>query len=287
MIGLIRAAGRCGLLLSGSVCISGIPSGRGPDTMHKTSRSIVVTGAESGIGAACAQAFGEAGDHVTVFYLHDRDGAETTARSVRDAGGEALALPCDVSDPHSVESAFAAMEEKHGRARVLVHSAGINMSETEVRDMTAEMWLSRIATDLTGAFLTSRRFLQACPQGPASIVHISSIHAEAVRACGAGYCAAKGGLTNLVKTLAVEEAGRGIRINAIEPGMILTPMNQRALDDMAYRRSLEANIPMRRAGRPEEVARLARWLASEEAGYVTGTCITIDGGLSLLQALGA
>lgn len=255
--------------------------------MHETRRSVVITGAESGIGAACALAFGETGDHVTILYFHDRDGAGTTARAVRHAGGEALTIQCDVSDPGSVETAFTTMESQHGAARVLVHCAGVNMSGTPVRNMTTETWSSRIATDLTGAFLVSRRFVQACAQGPASIVHISSIHAEAVRAGGAGYCSAKGGLTNLMKTLAVEEAGRGIRVNAIEPGMILTPMNQRALDDVAYRRSLEANIPMRRAGRPEEVARLARWLASDEAGYVTGASIVIDGGLSLLQALGA
>jgi glucose 1-dehydrogenase len=255
--------------------------------MPGSRRNIVVTGAESGIGAACARAFGELGDHVTVFYFHDHDPAEASAAAIREAGGEALVIQCAVNEPDSVEAAFAAMEAQRGPAQVLVHSAGINMSGIMARDMPLEVWFRMIATDLSGAFLTSRRFLKACPKGPASIVHISSIHAEAVRAGGADYCSAKGGLTNLVKTLAVEEAARGIRVNAIEPGMILTPMNKRALDDPAYRQSLERNIPMQRAGRPEEVAHLARWLASEEAAYVTGASIVIDGGLSLLQAVGA
>ncbi len=255
--------------------------------MLASRRNIVITGAESGIGAACARAFGEIGDHVTVFYFHDRDAAEASVTAVRDAGGEAVAIQCVVNEPESVDAAFADMEEQRGPAQVLINSAGINMSGIMARDLPLEVWFRMIATDLTGAFLTSQRFLKACHQGPASIVHISSIHAEAVRAGGADYCSAKGGLTNLVKTLAVEEAAHGIRVNAIEPGMILTPMNQRALDDPAYRQGLVSNIPMQRAGRPEEVARLARWLASEEAAYVTGASIVIDGGLSLLQAVGA
>lgn len=250
-------------------------------------RNIAITGADSGIGAACARAFGELGDHITVFYHLDRDGADESVAAVKTAGGEAVAIQCFVDQPDSVEAAFSDMEARAGPARVLINSAGVNMSGVTLRDMTPETWLQTIATDLTGGYLTSRRFLQACPKGPASIIHISSIHAEAVRAGGADYCAAKGGLSNLVRTLAVEEARNGIRVNAIEPGMILTPMNQHAVDDLDYRHRLEQNIPMGRAGRAEEVAHLARWLASDEASYITGVRLVIDGGLSLLQALGA
>ena len=110
---------------------------------------------------------------------------------------------------------------------------------------------------------------------------------DLVRDGGADYCAAKAGLNNLVRTLAIEEAANAIRVNAIAPGMILTPMNQRAVDDPDYRRKLERHIPMGRAGRAEEVAHLARWLASDEAAYITGASLVIDGGLSLLQAVGA
>lgn len=252
-------------------------------------RTVVVTGAESGIGAACAAAFGAQGDRVAIFYHSDTAGAKASADAVRTAGGEAMTVQAAVDDEASVTAAFGAVEQAWGPADVLVNSAGLNMTGVTVREMTLEQWRRLIDTDLTGAFLTSRRFLTGRGEaaGPATILHISSIHAYAVRAGGADYCAAKGGLTNLVETLAIEEAPRGIRVNAIEPGMILTPMNDRALKDAAYRRSLERNIPMGRAGNPAEVADLAVFLASDRARYITGARIVIDGGLSLLQALGA
>jgi glucose 1-dehydrogenase len=155
--------------------------------------------------------------------------------------------------------------------------------------MALDQWRRLLDTDLTGAFLTSRRFLtgRGAATSDAAIIHISSIHAYAVRAGGADYCAAKGGLSNLVETLAIEEAPNRIRVNAIEPGMILTPMNARAQQDDTYRQTLEKNIPLGRAGKPEEVADLAVFLASDHARYITGARIVIDGGLSLMQALGA
>ena len=251
-------------------------------------RCVVVTGAESGIGAACAAAFGANGDHVAILYFADAAGAQATAATVEAAGGRATTIQCDVHLEASVEAAFTAAEQAFGTASVLVNSAGLNMSGVKVRDMDLAQWQRLIDTDLTGAFLTSRRFLRARDAAtPAAIVHISSIHAYAVRSGGADYCAAKGGLTNLVETMAIEEAATGCCVNAVEPGMILTPMNKRATTDAAYRESLEANIPMKRAGKPEEVAALVRWLASDEATYITGARIVIDGGLSLMQALGA
>jgi len=252
-------------------------------------RCVVITGGESGIGAACAVAFAEADDRVAIFYHSDKDAAAQVAELVRRAGAEALTVQCSVDDEASVETAFDAVEQKWGAPTVLVNSAGINMSGWTVRDMPVAAWQRMLATDLTGAFLVSRQFLKGLGSKPsaAAIVHISSIHAEAVRAGGADYCSAKAGLNNLVRTLAVEEAANGVRINAIEPGMILTPMNMHALEDSAYRQSLEKNIPMGRAGTAEEIAGIARWLASPEASYMTGAIIVADGGLSLLQGLGA
>jgi glucose 1-dehydrogenase len=254
-----------------------------------TKRTIVVTGAESGIGAACAKAFGATGDRVAVLYFSDKDSAETTATAVRQGGGEAMLVQVHVDDEQSVDAAFSQVEQAWGPADVLINSAGLNMSGVTVRGMSLEQWRRLLDTDLTGAFLVSRRFLtgRGGAAGDAAIIHISSIHAYAVRAGGADYCAAKGGLSNLVETLAIEEAPRKIRVNAIEPGMILTPMNARAEHDEAYRRTLERNIPLGRAGDPGEVADLAVFLASDYARYITGARIVIDGGLSLMQALGA
>lgn len=252
-------------------------------------RTILVTGAESGIGSACAAAFGALGDRVAIGYYADPALADITCQAVINAGGEAVAIHCDVGDEGAVGAAFDALERHWGPADVMINSAGVNMSGVPVRDMKLAQWQRLIATDLTGAFLTSRRFLagRGTATGDASIIHISSIHAHAVRAGGADYCAAKGGLTNLVETLAIEEARRGLRVNAIEPGMILTPMNAHAVEDAEYRASLEANIPIGRAGQASEVADLAVFLASDKARYITGACVVIDGGLSLLQALGA
>ena len=252
-------------------------------------RTVVVTGAESGIGAACAAAFGALGDRVAIGYFSDGAGADRTASHVRDSGGEAMTVQMHVDDEDAVAAAFDAVEKAWAPADVLVNSAGLNMTGVTVRDMTLAQWRRLLDTDLTGAFLTSRRFLAGRGTTPAdaAIVHISSIHAYAVRAGGADYCAAKGGLSNLVETMAIEEAPRRIRVNAIEPGMILTPMNARAEADETYRRTLEQNIPLGRAGEPEEVAELATFLASGKARYITGARIVIDGGLSLMQALGA
>ena len=254
-----------------------------------TARNILITGAESGIGAACAAAFGAIGDAVAICYFSDEQAARGSLDAVEKAGGSGITIQCDVADVASVDRAFAEAERQLGPVSVAVNSAGINMAGVPVREMTDAQWARMIGTDLTGAFNVSRRFVRgrASATGPASLIHISSIHAAVVRAGGADYCAAKAGVTNLVETLAIEEAANGIRVNAIRPGMILTPMNEHAVEDAAYRHKLEANIPMRRAGKPEEVAAMARWLASDEAGYVTGASFTIDGGLSLLLGIGA
>ncbi|MEO5584674.1 MAG: SDR family oxidoreductase, partial [Flavobacteriales bacterium] len=141
----------------------------------------------------------------------------------------------------------------------------------------------------TGAFLTCRRMVQELRKAKLTgrIINISSIHAVAMRSGGAGYDSAKAGLGALTKTLALETAAHNITVNAIAPGMILTPMNERALDDKAYLKKSVLHIPAGRAGTAEEVAQLAVYLASAQAAYITGSTITIDGGLSLMQALGA
>ena len=252
-----------------------------PDPRHA-----IVTGAGSGIGAACAAALADAHDRVTLM-VHNEDERAHSVAAATEAGGAAPAIViCDVSDEASVEAAFAEAVEANGPPSTLVNSAGVNMTGVPVRDMTLDHWQRAIGVDLTGAFLTTRAMLRACPDG-SSLIHISSIHAEVVRAGGADYAAAKAGLDKMVQTVAVEEGPRGNRVNAILPGMILTPMNQHAVEDQEYRASLTRNIPMKRAGQPEEVADLAVFLASDRARYITGATIVIDGALSLLLGQGA
>jgi glucose 1-dehydrogenase len=243
-----------------------------------------VTGAESGIGAACAKALAEAGANVAVLYFEDAHTAQTTLGAVEAHGRRGVAAQLDVRDERSVEAAFDDLQGGLGIPDILVNSAGLNQSGVPVADMQLAQWQNLIATDLTGPFLTCRRFIRdlRTAKRPGRIINISSIHARVMRAGAADYDAAKGGLQNLTATMALEVAPLRINVNAIAPGMILTPMNARALEDADYRRRLEESIPWGRAGTAEEIARIAVFLASSDADYITGATITVDGGLSLV-----
>ena len=251
-------------------------------------RTALVTGSDSGIGAACAIALAQAGADVAILYHSKDEDASATIKGIEGCGRRGLACKGDVGCEAEIERAFDEATRVLGMPDILVNSAGLNMSETEVADMSLEQWERVIATDLTGSFLAVRRFARdRRDRGPAAIINISSIHQEAMRAGGADYDAAKGGQANLTRTLAIEVAGRGITVNGIAPGMILTPMNREVSEDEAKLREAERHIPAKRAGKPEEVARIAVFLADPASSYITGTTIVVDGGLSLMQALGA
>lgn len=249
----------------------------------------VVTGGESGIGAACVAALAAAGADVAVLYYKNEKEGEASAKAVQLLGRKSAAVRANVGSERDVEKAFDAIANAIGIPDILINSAGLNMSGIPVAKMSLEQWHRIIETDLTGSFLTSRRFVQNLEASGRSgaIINITSIHSRVMRAGGADYDAAKGGQANLTRTLALETARLGIRVNAIAPGMILTPMNQHAMDDLAYRQGLEKNIPLGRAGTPDEVASVAVFLASPAAAYITGATITIDGGLSLELGQGA
>lgn len=246
----------------------------------------LVTGGESGIGAACAIRLAKGEADVAISYHRDQGAADDIVSRVRAEGRQGVAVRCDVSDERDVVRLFDAAGEL-GTVEWLVNSAGVNMSGTMIGEMELDQFQRTVGTDLTGAFLTAREFVRRLTGTGGRIVNISSIHEYAPRAGGADYDAAKGGLAQLTRTLALELAPKRITVNSVAPGMILTPMNQEAIEDPAELERREAAIPWARAGTPEEVAELVAYLLSPKADYITGTSVTIDGGLSLTMAQGA
>jgi glucose 1-dehydrogenase len=242
----------------------------------------LITGADSGIGRGIALRLAESGADITVCYYSDRDGAEQTAAACRDFGRTAIVLQGDVGDPHAVGAIFRQHDETFDRIDILVNNAGIGLGE-QIVDQPFGDFERTIRTNLFGPFLfiqqAARRMISRNEGG--RIINITSVHEEACFAGGSGYNASKGGLRNLSRTAAAELGGYGITVNVIAPGMILTPMNFRAMSDQAYLEDAERQIVMGRAGLPEDIANMALFLASDAASYCTGQTHYVDGGWML------
>jgi glucose 1-dehydrogenase len=208
---------------------------------------------------------------------------------VEAAGRRALVLQLDVRDERAVERLFDRTVAELGVPDILVNNAAVNADGTHVADMDTAAWDTVMRTNLYGPFFTCRRFIRErrAHGGGGRIINITSVHEEIPMPGAGAYDATKGGLSLLTRTLALELAGDGITVNNIAPGMILTPMNREALENPATREEKTRHIPLKRAGRPEEVARLAVYLASTDADYVTGASMFIDGGLRMMQGQGA
>ncbi len=249
----------------------------------------LVTGSDSGIGQATAIAFAREGADVIVTYLHDRQGSERTAQAIEAAGRKSAVYPLDVREAKNVAQLFRDVKAALGVPTILVNNAGIDATGKMVRDMSDADWDDAIRTNLYGPFYCCREFIQAIEGSGrhGSIINITSVHQEIPRAGAAGYDASKGGLRNLTTTLALELAEHNINVNNIAPGMVLTPMNQSAVDDPQVRKQQVQSIPMKRAAQPEEIAHVAVFLASEQARYIHGTTIVVDGALMLFQGQGA
>jgi glucose 1-dehydrogenase len=244
----------------------------------------LVTGASSGIGQGIALALAAAGASVGINYRSNRAGAEETARRVRDAGQRALVMEADVGDPAQVTAMFRRFDADMGPIEILVANAGHGSASKPLHETSWDEWDRVLRSNLHGAFLCGReaaRRMLAAGQG-GRIVNISSVHEEACNMPHDGpYCVAKGGVRNLTRSMALELGPHGITVNDVAPGMILTPMNQRALDDAAYRAEAEAQIPVRRAGTPADIAAMVVFLCSDHASYCTGGTYLVDGGWML------
>jgi glucose 1-dehydrogenase len=248
----------------------------------------IVSGSDSGIGQAIAIEFARHGANVAVTWLHDEQGAAKTAQEVEARGRRAITRQVDVRDPDAIARLFTDTRDELGVPTILVNDAGIG-SGGPVSDMTIADWDNVLKTNLYGPFYACQHFIRLRREagGRGKIINISSVHEEIPTAGGAAYCASKGALRNLTRCLSLELAEDGITVNNIAPGMIKTPMNQEAIDNPERMAEQVQHIPLKRAGEPEEVAKLALYLASSDADYATGQTFTIDGGLTMNQGQGA
>lgn len=249
----------------------------------------LITGSDSGIGQGTAIEFAQEGAHVVVTYHDDENGAQETRAKIEESGRRALVIQVDTSDEASVEAMFDAAMETFGTVDILVNNAGVDASGVHVADLDTETWDRAIRTNLYGYFFCARRFIRIRRDagGGGKLINITSVHDTIPRAGAADYDCSKGGQLNLTRTLALELAELKINVNNIGPGMVLTPFNEEAVENRSVREKQVQSIPWKRAAEPWEIGRLAVYLASSDADYVTGATFYIDGGLMQNQGQGA
>lgn len=246
-------------------------------TFDLSGQTALVTGAGRGLGRAIALALAEAGAHVA-FLSRTAEEVESAAAEVAAQGGHALGLAADVSRVDDLELAVARTEAELGPLSILVHAAGTT-TVGEAMALTEAEWDLVMGVNLkAGFFLAQAAARRMAPRGYGRIIQIASILGLVGIGNVAPYCASKGGLVNLTRALALEWARYGITVNAVAPGYVETAMNRDALADPQFRQHILDRTPLRRLGQPEEVAAAALYLASREAGFVTGHVLTVDGG---------
>jgi glucose 1-dehydrogenase len=252
-------------------------------------KNVLVTGGSSGIGQAIAVRFAEYGANVAINYLHDpaeahdtEEQVHTCVHRVRQVGVRDVLVGGDVSREEDVVRMVGEAVEGLGGLDILVNNAGIQVSRP-TEELSSADFDKVLAVNLRGAFLCAREAIRhfLAEDKAASIVNVSSVHQLIPKPGYLGYSASKGGMQNLTRTLALEYASRGIRVNGVGPGATVTPINRAWIDDPAKRRQVEEHIPMQRAGEADEMAGVTCFLASDLAAYVTGQTLFVDGGLTL------
>ncbi|HET7263143.1 MAG TPA: SDR family oxidoreductase [bacterium] len=245
-------------------------------------RRAVVTGGNSGIGRAIALGLGAEGARVCVNYVAHPESAQDAVNAISAGGGAAIAVPADVSDPAQVAQLFADIDAAWGGIDILVNNAGVDGARAAGWEQTIDAWRRVLDINLTGAYLCAREALRRMvPNRRGVILNLTSVH-ERIPWTGYGaYTASKAGLSMLTKTLAQEAAPSGVRVLALAPGAIETPINRDVWTDPAQLADLLTKIPMGRVGTVDDVARMAVVLVSDAARYVTGTTVFVDGGMTL------
>jgi glucose 1-dehydrogenase len=269
-----------------------IPESRTEAMPGLRGKNVLVTGGSSGIGQAIAIRFAEYGANVAINYLSRPEEARETEEQVhacvgrvQEMGVRDVLVGGDVSNEDDVVRMVGEAAEALGGIDVLVNNAGIQISRPS-EELSSADFDRVLAVNLRGSFLCAREAIRHFlgDEGGGSIVNVSSVHQLIPKPGYLGYSTSKGGMQNLTRTLALEYAGRGIRVNGIGPGATVTPINRAWIDDPVKRAQVEEHIPMRRAGEADEMAGVACFLASDLAAYITGQTLFVDGGLTLFPS---
>lgn len=241
----------------------------------------LVTGGNSGIGAAIATALAAAGAKVAINYVTHPETAQDLVARICRTGGEAMAVQADVSDANAVAAMFRKVDGAWDGVDILVNSAGIDGPRAMAWDADIADWRSVIEVNLFGAFFCSQQALQRMVQQKSGVIlNVSSVHEVIAWTGYSAYTASKAGLAMVTRTLAQEAAPYGVRVLAIGPGAVQTPINQNVWSDPAGLKNLLEKIPLNRIGKPEEIARMAVVLVSDVASYMTGRTVFVDGGMT-------